>query len=260
MPSIQARTGPIARAALAGSVVIGGFLAGRALLMRKVSASDKLAEALLGTEKLNEAAKALPDGTEQALAWCVAYTLEVDRKAANAVGSARAEYDAAGYSRTHTHPFTRASSTVLTEHPAYAGESTGDKPATGLSDQILTYSATVPECAEVRGTRRVGMLHMAGLSPAWPVVESVQISLKDGYTAQMETELEVAEYLMPMRPRVFGAVMLRDNRGNAGRVHVATDGGVSGTVTRGGRVVGRFEGRLAEGVQFKPYEIARSGE
>ena len=213
----------------------------RLLAARKINGAERLAEALLDTEKLHEGARGLPDAGETVLAACAAYVVNVAYRAAEGQGLAGVQEDPIGYSRTHRHPYTHAVTTVLTESHA--------------PDHLLTYAVTVPELGEIRGTRRVGALRVTGLSPARPAPDTVQISLAHDYTAQAETEFEIADYLVMGHTRLFGAATLRDNRGNVGRINIGFDGTVTGTVTRDARVVGRFEGKVAAGVTFKPYDL-----
>jgi hypothetical protein len=149
--------------------------------------------------------------------------------------------DAIGKSRTRVHPYTHVAATVLTEALT--------------PEHVLTYAVTLPKAGEVRGTRRVGGLHISGLAPARPLRDTAQVALEEGYTAQLESELEIGEYLVTGRTRLFGQMTLRDNRDNVGRLHIGYDGAVSGTITRNARVIGRFQGRITEGLQFKQYQI-----
>lgn len=203
------------------------------------NAAERLVDSLLHTDKLRDATRDPATASEQRLAACAAYMLGVAYGAASGLFLTPNE-DPIGYSRSAVHPYTRAAATVLTE--AHSPE------------QVLTYAVTVPDAGEVRGTRRVGAVHMAGLAPARPAPDVAQIAFEDGYTAQMETEFEVAEYLT-VKTRVFGAATLRDNRGNVGRLNVAYDGSIAGTITRDARVIGRFEGTVAKGLEFRQYQI-----
>ncbi len=217
----------------------------RLLSARKVNGAERLAEALLETEKLHEGARGLPDASEIALAACAAYVVNVAYRAAEGQGLAGVQEDPIGYSRTHRHPYTHAVTTVLTESHA--------------PDHLLTYAVTVPELGEIRGTRRVGALRVTGLSPARPAPDTVQISLAHEYSAQAASEFEIADYLVMGHTRLFGSATLRDNRGNVGRINIGFDGTVTGTITRDARVIGRFEGKVATGVTFRPYDLPPVG-
>ena len=130
----------------------------------------------------NEAQRSLPEASETVLAACAAYVVDVAYRAAEGQGLPGVAEDPIGHSRTHRHPYTHAVTTVLTESHA--------------PDHLLTYAVTLPEIGEVRGTRRVGALRVTGLSPARPAPDTVQITLTHDYTAQMETEFEIADYLV----------------------------------------------------------------
>ncbi len=247
MPEINLpRKREVAQLALVASALVGGVVASRYLGARKVSGAERLAEALLDTERLRDANSKLENNSETVLAGCAAYLISVAYRAAEGLGAASGADDPLGYSRTHTHPYTHAAATVLTEANA--------------PEHLLTYALTIPEVGEVRGTRRVGPLKMAGLSPARATPDTAQITLSDGYTAQFESTFEVADYLVTGRTRLYGSATMRDNRGNVGRLHIGFDGTVSGTITRETRVIGRFEGKLASGLTFKQYQIESGGQ
>lgn len=230
-----------AKAALVLSAAAGALVASRYFGARKISSSERLAEALLETERLKSAASRLPDASEAALADCAGYIIAVALRAGEGLGLASGMDDPIGASRTHTHPYTRAAVTVLTE--------------TNAPEHVLTYAVTLPDIGEVRGTRRVGALQVTGLSPSRSTPDVLQITLGDDYSAQIETEFQLSEALVTGHGRVFGAATLRDNRGNVGRLNIGYDGAIAGTITRNARVVGRFEGRAPHGLEFKPYQI-----
>ncbi len=223
------------------AVSVAGVVGLRLLSARKINGAERLAEALLDTEKLNEAQRSLPEASETVLAACAAYVVGVAYRAAEGQSLAGVTEDPIGHSRTHRHPYTHAVTTVLTESHA--------------PDHLLTYAVTLPEIGEVRGTRRVGALRVTGLSPARPAPDTVQVSLTHDYTAQMETEFEIADYLLMGHTRLFGSATLRDNKGNVGRINIGFDGTVTGTITREARVVGRFEGKVSTGVTFRQYDL-----
>ncbi|HZO87390.1 MAG TPA: hypothetical protein VFB38_03560 [Chthonomonadaceae bacterium] len=242
MPEIQLPTKrDVAKVALLASAALGTVVASRYLGTRKISAAERLAESLLDVGRVPEMARDMPQATETVLAACAAYLIGAAYRASEGLGVASGAEDPVGFSRTLTHPYTHAAVTVLTE-------ATSPEP-------ILTYAVRIPDVGEVRGTRRIGPLRLAGLSLARPTPDTAQITLANGYTAQLESEFEVAEYLVAGRTRLFGTATLRDNRDNVGRVHLGYDGAVSGTITREGRVIGRFEGQLQNGVNFKQYQI-----
>ena len=223
------------------SAATAGLVAARYLESRKINGAERLSDALLHTQKLRDAAEKLPTSTAQVLAACAAYIVDVAFQAAEGLGSVNKAEDPIGFSRTRAHPYTGAAVTVLTE-------------ATG-TEQILTYAVTIPDAGEARGTRRVGGMKISGLSPARPTPDVAQISLKHDYTAQIETEFEVADYLLTGKTRMFGKAHLRDNQGNVAQITIGYDGVISGSVTRDNRVIGRFDGKVAQGLNFKQFEI-----
>ncbi|HZP80302.1 MAG TPA: hypothetical protein VFB21_01570 [Chthonomonadaceae bacterium] len=246
MPEINLPTKrELAKWGILASALAGSVVASRYFGTRKISGAERLAEALLDTESLREAGRDLSEASEKALAACAAYLVHMAFRSAEGLGAASGAEDPIGYSRTHTHPYTHAAATVLTE--------------AGGADARLTYAVNVPDVGEVRGTRHIGPVHISGLCPARRTPDIAQITLADGYTAQLESEFEVGDYLVTGRTRLFGAATLRDNRGNVGRLNIGYDGTISGTITREARVIGRFEGRVAHGLNFKRYQL-ESGE
>jgi hypothetical protein len=230
---------PIARIGLGLTIAGLGVVAMRYAGVRRYNGAERLAEALLDSDPLHDAARSLPEASETVLAACATYLVSVAYRAA--IGEGVAAEDPIGHSRTHEHPYTHATVTVLTESHA--------------PEHLLTYAVNLPDIGEVRGTRRVGPIHTAGLTPARPAIDTTQITLPHGYTAQLESEFEIADYLVIGQIKLFGAATLRDNQGNVARLNIAYDGGVSGTITRDAHIIGRFEGKVATGVTFRQYEI-----
>ena len=225
-------------------VVVAGagvLVASRYLGTRKINTAERFADALLDVERLKSAALHLDDNASAVLAGCAAYWVNVAASAAQSIGAPGSEDDPVGYSRTHTHSYTNATSTVLTE--SYVPE------------HRLIFAVAVPEFGEVRGARGIGSVKMSGLAPARPVPDALQITLKDGYTAQILAECEVADYVVTGKSRLFGSLTLRDNRDNAGRVNIAFDGAISGTITREAKVIVRYNGTLATGLNYQQNEL-----
>ncbi|MCS6777353.1 MAG: hypothetical protein RMJ43_11590 [Chloroherpetonaceae bacterium] len=233
--------GSVARIALLAGAAVGGLIASRYFVARRINPGERLADALLDTTPLLEGRHHLSDTPEKALAACASYLIHVAYRATEALGVSGKSEDPVGYSRTHTHPYTQVTATVLTEATT--------------PDLKYTYAVQIPDVGEVRGTRTVGSLRMSGLSPVRPITDVVQITLAEGYTAQIETEFEAADFLVTGRSRLFGAVTLRDNATNVGRINIAPDGCVTGTVTRDNRIVGRFEGQVSTGIHFRQNQI-----
>ena len=228
--------GVIALATLA----LGGIAGARYIATRKASAAERLLDSLLDTEALHDAARNL-DKPEARLAACASYMMDVCRRSSDGWGIGTGSNDPVGHTRYKTHRYTQGSASVLTESHS--------------PEHVLNYSVSVPDVADVRGVRRHGPLALNGVLPSYPVPETAQISLHDGYTAQIESELYITEAFVTGKPRVFGAVTLRDSAGNIGRLNVGSDGIVHGTITRDARVVGRFDGRPGAAIEFKPYQI-----
>jgi hypothetical protein len=83
--------------------------------------------------------------------------------------------------------------------------------------------------------------------------DTVSIRFENGYSANIESDLEFTTSLLQLvGPRTFvhGTASLSDNRGNVGRLRIEPGGAVTGTITRGTDIVGRFEGGLIEGLTF----------
>lgn len=242
MVEIAIKKPSVGQLALLTTAALTSVVAVRYFGGRKASAAERLTEGLLETTRLQTAAGNLPDASHLALADCAAYLLNVALRAASGVGIARAEDDPIGYSRTQTHSFTGTTATVRTESAA--------------PDRLINYAVTIPEIGEVRGIRRIGPLQMAGFVPAHATPDTVQIVLANGgYTAQIEADLHTAENMVVGKDRVFGSLALHDNQGNAGHIQVGFDGVLSGTITRESRIIGRFEGKMSEGLRFTPYQI-----
>jgi hypothetical protein len=223
------------------AVAVTGLVAVRYMGVRNINSAERLADALLNTDALRNAAGKLPDVTASVLGTCAIYAVNVAFRAAEGVGTLGSGEDPVGEVRTATHPYTGASVTVLTE--------------SNSPDHLLTYSVTIPDVGQVSGTRRIGATKVASVPPARPEADTIQITLKEDYVALIETEFQIAEYVFTGKTRLYGALNLRDNQGNAGRLNIGYDGNVSGTVTREAKVVGRFEGQVAHGIRFTQYQI-----
>ena len=241
MADLMAKRLTVGQIALLAPLAVGGLVAARYFGAKKVGAAERLANALIDTGRLTGATVYSSSSPETALAECAAYLINVSVGASSGMGRAGGAEDPIGHSRSVRHPYTHVSATVLTE-------STG-------STQVLTYSVDLPDGGAVRGTRTVRPQRLSGLTMARPTPDTVQISLGDDYSAQLESEFEATDYLITGKNQVFGTATLRDNRGNVGRLNVGRDGVISGTITRDARVVGRFDGAAATGVNFQRYQI-----
>ncbi len=241
MAEITMRKPSVGQVALLAGAALTSVVAVRYLGSQKANAAARLTEGLLDTTRLQSAAAHLPDASDLALADCAGYLLSAALRAASGIGMARGEDDPIGFNRTERHSFTQAVATVRTESAA--------------PERSLNYAVSIPEVGEVRGMRRIGSLQLVGFIPAHPTPDIVQIVLADGYTAQIETELSTAENMVVGRERVFGSLAMHDNQGNAGTLQIGFDGGLTGTITRDSRIVGRFEGKITEGLRFTRYQI-----
>jgi hypothetical protein len=242
MPDLSAIKKPtILHIGLALSTVAVGIGAARLIGTRRVSAAESLADSLLDTERLRDAANHLGKSSGTTLAGCAAYLVSMAYQSAAGLGAGSGPNDPLGFSRTETHPYTRAVATVLTE--------------AHLPEHTLTYAVTIPDVGEVRGTRRVGTQHILGLSFTRPTPDRLQISLADGYTAQLESDFHASDRIVTGGFRVFGTATLRDNRGNVGNLTLSRDGQIGGTITHDTRVIGRFEGKVTDGLHYKQYQI-----
>jgi hypothetical protein len=244
MPETLAKH-PVWQVATVAAAAAAAVVAGRYFSIRKVSAAERMVEALLDTEALRSAADHLEEQPEIVLAACANYIIGVSNRASDGLGIGSGANDPIGFSRTQTHPYTQAVATVLTE--------------SHTPEQTLTYAVTLPGVGEVRGTRRVGTLRFSGFWPAYPTPDTAQVTLGENYTAQIESEFELTEAMLPGGGRIMGAVVLRDNQGNIGRLNIGNDGAIAGTLTREAHIIGRFEGSVAQGARFKPHQIP-SGE
>ena len=238
--------GDVVKLTVGLSLAAGGVAALRQLTTRRICMAERLADSLLDTARLRDAWAALPERTGDALAGCADFCIEMAFRSSDHLGSADVVEDPVGQCRTQTHPYTRAAAAVLTE--------------AGAPDCVLTYAVVVPGSAEVRGTRRLGMRKIAGLAPARPMLDAMQVTLGDNYTAQMETEFDIADLLVTSHGRLFGTVTMRDNCGNAARINIRFDGTIAGAMTRDARVVGRFEGKVPGGIRFKQYQLESGRE
>ncbi|HEV2471727.1 MAG TPA: hypothetical protein VGS41_03620 [Chthonomonadales bacterium] len=231
-----------AKFALIAGGAVGAVVTARLLGARKDNVAERLATALLNTQPLKDAPAKDAGGNETTLAACAAYLIEAAFHAGEGLGVASAKEDPVGRTRTQRHPFTNASVTVFTE---------AESP-----ERAITYSVTIPGAGEVRGSKRIGSLRMSGIAPARPTPDTLLFNLENGYSAQGESEFEVAEYLVTGKVRLYGSATLRDNYDNVARINIGFDGSVSGAITRAMRVIGRFTGSTTNGVQFKQYEIS----
>jgi hypothetical protein len=234
----------ILRKALGVAIVAGGAAAATAgaryVGSKRINAAERLGTALLDTVRLEEAAKYTDAESEAALAACAAYLINMAHQAAAGI-TGPPTVDAIGFERKVTHERTGAFTTVIT---------TAHDP-----EARWQFEVTVPGVARVSGSRRLKSSRFTGPKVHMQTPDTVSIRFDNGYFASIESDLEFNGSLLPTKPRtqVFGSASLSDNRGNVGRLKIEPSGEVTGTVTRGTDIIGRFEGSLTEGVTFRQY-------
>jgi hypothetical protein len=237
--------GAIIRQAVRMAVFAGGAAAATAgaryVSSKRINAADRLGQALLDTQRLLDAAQYSDTESEAALAACAAYLVNVAHQAAAGISGPPA-LDPVGFERTVKSETSPASAIVTT---------TAHEP-----ESRWQFEVTVPDLARVTGSRRLTSSRFAGPRVKMSTPDTVSIRFDNGYAARIESDLEFASNLLQVvgpRTHVTGAAHLSDNRNNVGRLQIDQAGEVTGTITRGTRIVGRFEGSLTEGVTFKQY-------
>lgn len=233
------------RRALGVAAVAGGAAVATAgaryVGSKRINAADRLANALLDSKYLEEAASLPSDETENALASCAAYLINMAHQAASGI-TGKPTVDAIGYERKVTSDRTGATATVIT---------TAHEP-----EARWQFDMEMPGVARVSGSRRLSSSRFHGPKVHMRTPDTVSIRFDNGYFASIESDLEFNGNLLPVagpRTQVYGTASLSDNRGNVGRLRIDPSGEVSGTVTRGADVIGRFEGSLADGLTFRQY-------
>ena len=240
MTSPQSKASTLGFAAVA-ALAAGGLIGARYFSLKKVSAAERMTEALLDSHPLKTACETPLTLSEKRMALCAEYFLTMNRRASEGVGVANSQKDPEGHNRVHSHKFTGAVASLVTE--------------SNSPEEVMSYSVSIPGVGEVTGTRHVGAMRMAGVYPVYPTPESIQIQMEGGYTAQIESELQVTDTLLTGKARLVGVVILRDSEGNVGRLNVGNDESISGTITRDSKVVGRFNGNLPGNLHLTPYQI-----
>lgn len=237
--------GSILKRLLGAAVLAGGAAAASAGLKyaagRRRNASEVLADALLDTARLAEALRYSEAEPEAALAACAAYLLNTTYLAAEGITAVPA-VDPVGFERVAASPVHHGTARVTT---------TAHDP-----EMRWRFDVEVPGVGRVTGSRRLHPERFKGLQQRMRSPDTLSVHLQNGYAANLESDLEFSNSLLalPGRARtVEGTVALSDNRGNVGRLRVEASGQVSGTITRGNEIVGRFEGSLSRGLSFRQY-------
>jgi hypothetical protein len=237
--------GSIIKRLIGAAVLAGGAAVASAGVRyasgRRTNASQRLAEALLDTARLEEALKYSEAEPEAALAACAAYLLNTTYLAADGI-TAIPTADPVGFQRTATSPRGRATVRVTT---------TAHEP-----EMRWQFELEILGVGRVTGSRRLLSSRFTGLHNRMRSPDTLSVRLENGYAANLESDLEFTNSLVALPGRstsLAGTAALSDNRGNVGRLRIEPSGQVSGTVTRGPEIVGRFEGTLAEGLSFRQY-------
>jgi hypothetical protein len=229
-------------AAIAGGAAVataGARYAGS----KRINAAQRLGEALLETSRLEEASRYTANESEAALAACAAYLINTAHQAAAGISGPPA-IDPIGFERK-----------VKADH----GDGTATVTTTAHEPEARwQFDAEAPGVGRISGSRRLSSSRFTGPKVHMRTPDTVTIWFDNGYKVNIESELEFSGNLLAVplaghRTHIYGSASLSDNRGNVGRMKIEPSGEVSGTVTRGTEIVGRFEGSLLEGVTFRQY-------
>src|SRR5579872_99504 len=237
----------ILRKAIVATAVAGGAAVATAGARyagsKRINAAQRLGEALLDTSRLEEASRYTANESEAALAACAAYLINVAYHAAAGIAGPPT-VDAIGFERKIKNERSGANATVIT---------TAHEPEARWQFEVES-----PGVARISGSRRLISSRFTGPKVHMRTPDTVSIRFDNGYFASVESDLEFSGNLLAVplsrsQTQVYGSASLSDNRGNVGRMKIEANGDVSGTVTRGSEIVGRFEGSLAKGVTFQQY-------
>lgn len=237
----------ILRKALGVAAVAGGAAVAAAgaryAASRRINAADKLANALLDGERLEQASGLSSRETETALAACAAYMINMAYNASSGM-SAPPAMDAVGFERRAAASDGVSTASVIT---------TAHEP-----ESRWQFEMEMPGIVRVTGSRRLVSARFNGPRAHMRTPDTVAIRFENGYAANIESDLEFTSNLVQLtgqRTQLFGAASLSDNRGNVARLRIENTGVVGGTVTRGADIVGRFEGCLPDQITFRQYQI-----
>ena len=234
----------ILRRASGIAAVAGGAAAATAgaryMGSKRINAAERLGSALLDSTWLEEAAGYSASESEAALAACAAYLINTAHQAAYGI-TGKPAVDAIGYERTVTSKSGATARVITTAH----------EPETRWQ-----FDVEFPGVARVSGSRRLKSSRFTGPKVHMQTPDTVSIRFDNGYTANIESDLEFSGNLLPTggpRTQVYGSASLSENSSNVGRMKIEPSGDVTGTVTRGADIIGRFEGSLGGGVTFRQY-------
>lgn len=207
---------------------------------KRINASERLGLALADVSHLREAARCSETESEACLAACAAYMINTAHQAAAGICGPPG-LDAIGQERTVNGDGNVVAHITTTAHEP---------------ESRWQFDLAAPGLGAVNGSRRLVTSRFSGPVVEMRTPDTISVRFENGYSARIESDLEFRSNLLQLagpRTRVSGAASLSDNRGNVGRLRIEPEGEVSGTVTRGDSVVGRFEGSLTGGVRFRQY-------
>jgi hypothetical protein len=210
---------------------------------KRINAAERLGEALLETGRLEEASRYTAAESEASLAACAAYLINVAHEAASGI-TGPPKIDPIGFERKVKADRGAAEASVVT---------TAHEP-----EARWQFDVVAPGIARISGSRRLESSRFTGPRVHMKTPDTVSIRFDNGYAVNIESNMEFNGNLLAVpfagpKTNVFGSASLSDNRGNVGRLRIESSGVVSGTVTRGAEIIGRFEGSLAEGLTFRQY-------
>jgi len=233
----------ILRRVVGAAVIAGGAAVAAAgaryAASRRINAAERLGEALLETERLEEASRYSAAESEAALAACAAYLLDVAHRAAAGIAGPPA-LDPVGYERKVQGDRGGSVATIIT---------TAHEP-----ESRWQFELEVPGVVRVSGSRRLTSSRFTGSKVHVRTPDTISVRFDNGYSARIESDLEFTAALLKVvgsQTSIHGSAHLSDNRENVGRLKIEPNGEVSGTITRGPDIVGRFEGSLVDGITFR---------
>jgi hypothetical protein len=231
---------------LAGAAIVAGGAAAatagaRYAASKRINAAERLAEALIDTGRLDEAAEISGAEPEGALAACAAYLINTAYNAAIGI-TGPPTVDQIGMERRARSERGDVTATVVTTAHEPESRWQFDVDASGV--------------ARVSGSRRLTSSKFVGPKVQMATPDTLSIRFNNGYYVNIESDLQFSSNLLQMvgaKTRLFGSASLSDNRRNVARLQIDPNGEISGTCTRGTDIVGRFEGSLSEGITFRHY-------
>lgn len=207
---------------------------------KRFNAAEKLATALLEVGRLEDAARLSNTETEAALAACAAYLINAAYEAAAGI-TGPPTIDPVGTERKMTSERYDARATVIT--------------TTHEPESRWQFDVEFPSVARVTGSRRLKSSKFTGPSVSMQTPDTLSIRFENGYLVNIESDMEFSSNVLnpTSKTKITGNAWLSDNRQNVSRLKIDGKGEVTGTVTRGTDIVGRFEGSLQDGLTFRQY-------